>query len=341
MPYHLKHTAYTWLLVLVTLLCGTACTDTFNETSTTDGRTATVCLHIPQLEAATRVTGTNLENAIYTLRVVILSTGAKSINESFSSDELTTGTVTIKDVPVGEVQIYVIANEGSIGKDYTNLSTLQGDVEQSTKKLLIQDTYREYFPKRGSVFEVEHEKGLPMGWMNKTQTIQEGKNTIDVQLERQVAKLNIQMYNTLSTAITVKTISFGAFHSDRFYFFRDQNLDVPDDAEYAPKIFDQIGTDGNGITIDGGKTGTMVCYVYPSFAWKEGTITSPYTIGFTTENATYTPQNFINPNNGALNSIVRNTQVNIYATLSKSANLNLSFSVLPWENYSTDVPSFD
>ena len=341
MLHDMRHTIYLCLLALTVLLCP-ACTDTLPApVGPNDGQTATVCLHIPQLEPATRVVGTDLENAIYTLRVVILSTGAQSINRCFTSDELkNTSTLSIDNVPVGLVQIYVIANEKSIGRGYTDLSALQTDVEQATKKLLITDPDRTYFPKRGSVFEKET-LGLPMGWMNKSLVINEGSNTIQVKLERQVAKLNIEMTNALSVPITVTSISFGAFHSDRFYFFRETDLDVPQDAVYAERVFHEVGSDDTGITIAGGGKETMVCYVYPSFAWKSATEVSPYTIGFTTEKAAYTPQNFMDVGYEALNSITRNTQVNIAATLSHAPNLILNFSVEPWTEYESDVPSFD
>lgn len=344
MLHDMRHTIYLCLLALTVLLCP-ACTDTLPApVGPNDGQTATVCLHIPQLEAATRVAGTNLENAIYTLRVVILSTGAQSINRCFTSDELKS-TLSIDNVPVGLVQIYVIANEKSIGRDYTNLSALQTDVEQTTKKLLITDPDRTYFPKRGSVFESESKGasplGLPMGWMNKSLVINEGMNSISVNLERQVAKLNIAMNNSLSTPITITSVSFGTFHSDRFYFFRETDLDVPQDAVYAERVFHEVGSDDTGITIAGGRTETMVCYVYPSFAWKNAADASPYTIGFTTTNAAYALQNFMGDNFNSLNSIARNTQVNIAATLSNEPNLTLKFSVKPWTDYKADVPSFD
>ena len=179
-----------------------------------------------------------------------------------------------------------------------------------------------------------------MGWMNKSQVINEGTNTVQVDLERQVAKLNIEMFNTLDEPITVQTITFGEFFSDRFYFFREQNLDVPEDADYAGKQFDTIGPTDNGIEIKADATETMVCYIYPSFAWKSIQDTSPYTIGFTTSNNTYNPMEFVN-DYGALNSIARNTQLNIHATLSKNANISISFEVVDWVEETVDVPTFN
>ena len=276
------------------------------------------------------------EDAIHKLRVVVVHEGKQTNNIEFTSDEISKGIVTLEQVPVGQVELYVIANELSIDNGYT--TTTDG-------KLLVQDPTRKCFPKRGTEFLSESNStapiGLPMGWINKTQTIQEGENTIDVQLERQVAKLNIQMYNTLSSDITITTISFGTFFSDRFYFVRQGTLDVPEETEYISWTFDKIGTDGNGITIGGGTTGTMVCYVYPSFAWKNSTTSSPYTIGFKTKaGVEYDKQAFVN-NYGALNSILRNTQINIYATLSKSANVDIKFNVTEWTEKDIVIPPFD
>lgn len=353
MLHNLLHTARICLLLWLAW-AAVSCTDTADLPA--EGRTATLELRIPQLEAsATRATiaGSELENAIYTLRVIILSqsAGVKSINKLFTDEDLKddNAVITIDQVPVGLVQLYVIANEASIGKNYTELSALQSDVRpisegSTTRKVVIEDFSRTYFPKRGSVFEKESQGenplGLPMGWMNKSQVINEGTNTVQVDLERQVAKLNIEMFNTLDEPITVQTITFGEFFSDRFYFFREQNLDVPEDADYAGKQFDTIGPTDNGIEIKADATETMVCYIYPSFAWKSIQDTSPYTIGFTTSNNTYNPMEFVN-DYGALNSIARNTQLNIHATLSKNANISISFEVVDWVEETVDVPTFN
>lgn len=348
MLHHFLHTARICLLLWLAWVAA-SCTDTADLP--TEGRTATLELRIPQLEAsATRATiaGSELENAIYTLRVIILSqsAGVESINKLFTDEDLKDGNavITIDQVPVGLVQLYVIANEASIGKDYTKLSALQADVRpisegSTTRKVVIEDFTRTYFPKRGSVFEKET-LGLPMGWMNKSQVINEGTNTVQVDLERQVAKLNIEMFNTLDEPITVQTITFGKFFSDRFYFFREENLDIPWNVAYANTTFNQIGPSDNGIEIEANSTETMVCYIYPSFAWKSINDISPYTIGFRTPNNEYDPMKFVN-DYGALNSIARNTQLNIHATLSKNANISISFEVVDWVGETVDVPTFN
>lgn len=329
-------------LLVTCLLSATfaGCTREADEPAA-DGRTATIRLDIPMLEAATRITtpAKEQESAIHTLRVIILSEGATSINQQF--ENLTDGnSITIDNVPVGPVQMYVIANEASLNKDYSDLATLQKDIITvgETRKVLITDEDRTHFPKRGSEFPAT---GLPMEWMNKSLTIEPPTGTpqtIEVQLVRAVAKLNIMMNNALSESITITGMSFGSFFGNSLYLFHETNLDVPEDNSgkmYASKAYSDLD-----ITIQGNQSEQLVLYIYPSFAWKKG-VNSPYTIGFSTATGkTYPEQAFVN-DYGALNSIARNTQVNISATLRTDAHIQINYEVVPWENNTVDVPSFN
>lgn len=326
------------------LLCACSREDV-NHSS--DGLTTTISLNIPMLSSSSRATieGSAEENAIHNLRVIILKQGAESINLTFDKNNFSNGkgTIEIKDVPVGQVEMYVIANEASLGKDYTDLKTLKQDVidVDNSRKVLIKDLERVYFPKRGSEFPAT---GLPMSWMNKTLTINPPSETlqeIKVDLERCVAKLNIIMQSTLSEDIIIKNMSFGAFFGDQLYLFREPelNLDVPNGAEYEARNY---GDDSNPLNIKIPSNGeeTLVCYIYPSFAWKDPNKTSPYTIGFVSDKTTYEPRTFVNDFR-ALNSIARNKQVNITAKLSKPANINITFEVVSWESQPVEVPPFN
>lgn len=339
----MKHLSYHYIVALLAacLLSATfaGCTREADE-PVADGCTATIRLDIPMLEAETRVDVKGDENAINQLRVIILSQGATSINQTFTADKLTSGSITIDNVPVGPVQMYVIANEASLGKDYNNLLDLKNDVVDvdGKRKVLIKDESRTYFPKRGSEFPP---RGLPMEWMNKNLTIEpptDTPQTIEVQLVRAVAKLNIMMNNALSEPITITGMSFGKFFGNSLYLFHESNLDVPEDQDgtmYALKAYSDLD-----ITIQGNQSEQLVLYIYPSFAWKSGTL-SPYTIGFSTAaGKTYPEQTFVN-DYGALNSIARNTQVNISATLRTDAHIQINYKVVPWENNTVDVPSFN
>ena len=312
-----------------------------DDGQTTDGRTATIRLDIPMLEAATRAISEptqEQESAIHTLRVIIESEGATTINNEYKATDLKGGSITISNVPVGKVNMYVIANEESLGKDYSKLAALQADIELKTGKVHIHDEWRTHFPKRGSATEFPT-TGLPMEWMGQM-TINPPTGTpqvIDVELTRAVAKLKITMNNALSEPITINGMSFGPFFGDCLYLFHTSSLDVPDDTNYAEMSY----TDNIDIPIAGNSSATLALYIYPSFAWKDAALASPYTIGFTTKaGGNYQKQAFVN-NYGALNSIARNTQVNISATLRTDTHIEIAFKVEPWEENTVDVPPFN
>lgn len=339
MIYNISKAAAMTITAIAFLLCACSREDV-NQSS--DGLTTTISLNIPMLSSSSRATieGSAEENAIHNLHVIILKQGAQSINKIF--EDVSPGSILeIENVPVGKVEMYVIANEASLGKDYTDLKTLKDDVVDLgyTRKVRVLDENRQHFPKRGSEFPAT---GLPMSWMNKDQAIYPPKydaennivpQNINVDLQRCVAKLKIIMQSTLSEEIVIKEMNFGTFFGDRLYLFQEQSLDVPDEAKYAAK-----GYTGLDITIPPNGEKILECYIYPSFAWKSGP--SPYTIGFKTESVPYEPQAFVTAG-GAINSIARNTQINITAKLSKPANVNISFEVVPWVEETVDVPSFN
>lgn len=240
------------LSLVVALLSVVACTEQVDDfTAVGDRRTATVRLLIPQTHAATRVASyiaptdpdyeTQLiaeESAIYTLRIVIYSlhanNNATTINRFYTAEELekaqtdTEGNyvLTIKGVPAGPAQICVLANEVSIGQDYSDILTMQRqtvDVETigtdgtttiASKVLIVDEDYR-YFPKRGTELLAETtRKGLPMSWMVKNRSINaapDADNTFNVELERCVSKLRMEIKNSFSADIKVREISFGQF----------------------------------------------------------------------------------------------------------------------------------
>lgn len=343
------------------LLC--ACSrENVNQSS--DGLTTTISLNIPMLSSSSRATieGSAEENAIHNLRVIILKQGAESINQTF--ENVSSGsTLEIENVPVGQVEMYVIANEASLGKDYSNLSTLQQDVIDvgNSRKVLIKDLGRVYFPKRGSEFKTENSnpettKGLPMSWMDKNLIIyppqyDEENNIVPkniiVELQRCVAKLNITMTNVSTEEdIVINEMNFGAFFGDKLYLFQETDLDVPASSSYVSKSYENLKEPDDptkgGITISKNSSKNLVLYIYPTFAWTDGDISSPYTIGFKTNSGVvYKPQYFINDYNNAFNSIPRNKQVNINAKLSKSKVVDLEFSVEVWDKIDVDVPAFE
>ena len=261
-------------------VAATSCTD--DSSPLPQGGTTTIRLNIPMLEANTRVVPTNeQETEIKTLRVIISNSDNAYINQEFTAEEVKAGNLTIDNVPVGEVQMYVIANEAALGKDYSDYNNWKQDVidvpGHTHRKVLVMDTNREHFPKRGSTAEFPT-NGLPMSWENLALTIAPPASDgtpqeVKVELMRAVAKLNIIMTNTLSNDIVINQMRFGSFFSARLYLFREDALSVPDGTGYAKKDYD-----GVSITVpkEGGSA-QLALYVYPSAAAVEGQA-NPYTI---------------------------------------------------------------
>lgn len=344
--YDIKHVLRYSLLVMAVLLCQ-ACTGT-DPQDITEERTTTIYLQLPQPDAGTRSISPGyedelqlLESQIYTLRVILLSQAgtnkSTTINRLFTkvkSGEL----LAIENVPVGEAQLYVIANEASIGQDYSNIANLQKQVVDvnGSRKVLITDTVNRYFPIRGSELRAaEEKKGLPMSWMNKNLTVIENK-TIDVALERCVSKIRMQIQNDFSESIKVTEVSFGAFLGNSFYLFREDALDVPDQT-YKGQVYD-MSVD---YPIAPNESEVLICYFYPSFAWTSGTVASPYTIGFKTQYGIYPKMAFLDSEGDEYNSIPRNKQININVTLSGATHVNIDFEVVEWTNEEITVPDFE
>lgn len=343
---HLFESLQSRLLATLILVSGllTSC-DKETQTWENDGRTATITLHVPMAESSvTRTTDEEYQQAetkINTLRILILSPDNRPIvNQKFDSPDITGGYLTIEGVPVGKVMICAIANEAALGKNYDNFEDFENDLVdvENKKKLRIIDEQRTHFPKRFTESEIA-QYGLPMSWINREAEIaQPGPTpqTIEVNLERAVAKLNIIMNNALSNPITITSMTFGKFFGDQLYLFREETLDIPAQTAYATQEYTEVS-----IEIPGGESKTLACYIYPSYAWKSASTATPYTIGFTTTSETYDPVPFINEFGGALNSIARNKQVNIHATLSAEASIRLNFVVKEWDSQNIEVPPFN
>lgn len=351
-----------WALLL--LLTVAACTATDNNPLATDGRTATLRLLVPLPDdATTRTEPTDAdyetrleaeESAIHTLRVVVYSlrdgNNATTLNRLFTAEELKaadtdgdgTAELTLSGIPTGTAQVCAIANEASIGRDYANILTMQAEAVTvgEYSKVLIVDEDNQYFPKRGTQLldETGGPKGLPMSWMHKDYEVTENGATLQVNLVRSVAKIRMQIQNDFSAPITVKEVSFGPFFGNRFYLFRETNLDVPDGQEYKNATFKHEVE----YTIQPNENEVLILYFYPSFAWTDRTKPSPYTVGYKTEKGEYSPMVFLHAASGSsYNSIPRNKQVNINVTLSGDTNVQTSFDVVDWTPVDINVPDFN
>jgi hypothetical protein len=344
--YDMKHVLRYSLLVMAVLLCQ-ACTGT-DPQDITEERTTTIYLQLPQPDAGTRSISPGyedelqlLESQIYTLRVILLSQAgtnkSTTINRLFK-DVDSDARLVIENVPVGVAQLYVIANEASIGQDYSDIANLQKQVVDvnGSRKVLITDTGNRYFPIRGSeLLAAEKKKGLPMSWMNKNLTVSKDM-TIDVALERCVSKVRMQIQNDFSESIKVTEVSFGAFFGNSFYLFREGALDVPDQT-YKEQVYDQ----SVDYPIAPNESEVLICYFYPSFARTSDVEASPYTIGFKTEHGEYPKMAFLDSDGKPYNSIPRNKQININVTLSGATHVNIDFEVVEWTERTITVPDFE
>ena len=339
---HKLKTALTIALPVILLgFAFSACEDNNSEAMST-GETTTVTLRVGTVADGPTIT-TRADDAysqyegIRTLRIIatIDTDGGREIiyNEKVKDGAQNTKeeTVTIPDMPIGErVTFYAIANEESLGMTYTN-DVIQGDltsVGNSRKILFIDESTPHKFPKFNNEIAAS---GLPMTGRLEA-TIAEDAS-LALSMVRSVVKFLLTVENGTGADITLTNAQFGPFAGDRFYLFREVNLDVPDDTKY-----DEFGySNQEGITIPAAETSVVLAaYIYPTFAFSAGT-DNPYTLALTTKANNY----------GALvfapgeNSFTRNTQVNITARITTEVGIQIDFRVAGWDSYTVNVPPFE
>lgn len=321
------------------------------------------------LRFATRADGTDgtdpnaLPNeGIKTLRVILYKAGEGGTYSFYDSyhqivDATTDGKVLetsmrIYDVPLGTYRFYVIANEESIGKEYSTKSAVEDDlvtVSDGERKLLIKDdgsvpeTQGEscfYFPQKAKDIE---NHGLPMARMLENVKVEKGMEPVSVTLERAVAKLNVIVQNATANEMVVQQIMFGKFAANRAYLFRRTKLDIPGEVEYAEMLFGDPNKGGYlGETIQAFDEASFVFYVYPSSANVGGTDSqTAYTIGLNTAKNEYPMQPFVNQNGSVLNLMTRNVQYNISVRISAEAQITVNWESTTWEDAQVNVPEFN
>ena len=290
------------------------------------------------LRFATRADGTDgtdpnaLPNeGIKTLRVILYKDGEiyrVDRLRDFTGDEnpVLEKSVKVYDVPLGEITFYLIANEGSVDKTYDTPEAIRADFVEvnGMQKLLVVDEGWNFFPQAAEEIE---ENGLPMAGM-KTVEITEDTESLDITLERAVAKLNLTIENALTEDITVKNINFGNFMSNRVYLFRTQNIDMPDRIAY--RSWQHLCH----LVVPAGENRTFVGYVYPSYA------PGNYTLGLETEGGSYAPARIMSGGN-PMTFMRRNSQVNIRAVINTEASINIDYTVTDWESAPVSVPPFN
>ena len=305
------------------------------------------------LRFATRADGTDgtdpnaLPNeGIKTLRVIVWDENSNAVfrnekrNYSNEGQPLLEKEVKIYDLPLGTYTFYLIANEESLEKEYTNENLVFEEVN-GVKKLLVVDEDNTYFPKLADGIS---DNGLPMAGKSKEIEITKDSHALEVTLERAVAKVKVNITNLTGKEIVVNKLSFGNFIADRLYLFRTVSLDIPEGAQYSPLIIGEKEPLNLSVPANGGSK-EVVWYTYPSFAWSPDSNpdNSPYTLGISTagNHEGYLPTHFVGANERPLNSLQRNVQLNINVSISAEAQLQIKFEVTHWNEETVTVPPFE
>ena len=243
----------------------------------------------------------------------------------------------VRNLPYGvKVVFYVIANEESLEMTYTD-DVINQKLDEN-KKILFVDAADEIddrlFPKTGPQII---DNGLPMTGMSQEYIIQHGIEP-EVSLYRSVLKISLVVENLTDEEIKLTSVSFGKFFGDRFYLFREKELDVPGDTKYESKTYrvENIATISPKEECD-----PLSLYLYPAFSSSSDTsfpvYNSPFTLAMETNVRTYNPQVFATNTN----SFIRNTQVNLHVSIT-TIGADVEFNVADWDHYDTiEVPPFE
>ena len=342
------------ILLLSVLFCSCDKAETYHN-----GETTALTLNVGVLSSMPSLskaegdgTGTaDPYEGIRTLRVIVVSKadaqGGRRIlaNQTFEVDGSDAPTsavletsVTVRNVPIGTADLYVIANEESImgeGNGYTD-EVLSGELYKEDDKLLVLDDGWNYFPKR---YEDIARFGLPMSGKLEGVSIVPGGNPLGpVTLTRAVVKLCVTVENATAGDMTLQWLRFGEFVSDRVYMFREDgvSLDIPSDTKYRAL---EYGDENQPINLNlaaEANTNWQSVYIYPNFARKDPTGRNPYTLTIATENKTYGPSLLASD----MNSMIRNTQLNITARITAAATIDIDYEFVEWTETEIIVPPF-
>lgn len=308
-------------------------------------KTTTVTLHIGTNSSAgalTRADDPNVKpyEGLRTLRVIITDASMSTIlrNEKISIDNSTSPTVAklqadvkLEDIPLGNANIYLIGNEESLGVEYTDAAMMENI---TNNKLEVVDDGWTHFPK---TYEEIAEHGLPMS--AKAENVEITKNaSISMGLDRAVVKVHLTVENATSDELTLEWVKFGKFISDRFFMFREVQLDIPDNTLYKELRYPENEQETMNVTLAANAaTDWNSIYIYPNFAYSDPNTPYPYTLSLATERYEYPASRLAQD----MNSLIRNTQLNITARITASAYIVIDYTYVDWTTETIDVPSFN
>lgn len=272
------------------------------------------------------------KEGIKTLRVIIVDSKSSTVNVnklydySAEAGPVEVKTLTIMNLPVGQKDFYVIANEGSVGMNDIDLNAWQekGTFDDSDKNELLQAVISSGFPKT----EIA-ELGLPIaGWQSENITGTEDQ-VIEIPITRAVAKMELTLTNNTGAPFQLDQVAMGSFFPNKTYLFPDKGL--LQGVTYADHTFD------TNATLDEGVTKTFCFYFYESNAGENA-----YTIQLNNGSEYGATPILVEPEEEGgqatpLTSVERNTCVRVKGTIESKA-WTLLANVLPWQH---EEVSFD
>lgn len=331
-----KTNRYISLLLALVFAAGLSSCIKEDYADSTKNDKATVSLvfdtRAPGVDGQTVQAGPN--EGIKTLRVIIVDSESSTVNVnklydySAEAGPVEVKTLTIMNLPVGQKDFYVIANEGSVEMNGINLDTWQekGTFNESDKNELLQAVIASRFPKTDAEIA---ELGLPIaGWQSENITGTEDQ-VIEIPITRAVAKMELTLTNNTGAPFQLDQVAMGSFFPNMTYLFPGKAL--PEGVAYADHTFE------TNATLAEDATETFCFYFYESYAGADA-----YTIQLNNGSEYGATPILVEPEEEGgqatpLTSVERNTCVHVKGTIESKA-WTLLANVLPWQH---EEVSFD
>lgn len=331
-----KTNRYISLLLALVFAAGLSSCIKEDYADSTKNDKATVSLvfdtRAPGVDGQTVQAGPN--EGIKTLRVIIVDSESSTVNVnklydySAEAGPVEVKTLTIMNLPVGQKDFYVIANEGSVEMNGINLDTWQekGTFNESDKNELLQAVIASGFPKTDAEIA---ELGLPIaGWQSENITGTEDQ-VIEIPITRAVAKMELTLTNNTGAPFQLDQVAMGRFFPNMTYLFPGKAL--PEGVAYADHTFE------TNATLAEDATETFCFYFYESYAGADA-----YTIQLNNGSEYGATPILVEPGEEGgqatpLTSVERNTCVRVKGTIESKA-WTLLANVLPWQH---EEVSFD
>lgn len=331
-----KTNRYISLLLALVFAAGLSSCIKEDYADSTKNDKATVSLvfdtRAPGVDGQTVQAGPN--EGIKTLRVIIVDSKSSTVNVNkfydYSAEPgpVETKTLTIMNLPVGQKDFYVIANEGSVEMNGIKLDTWQekGTFNESDKNELLQAVIASGFPKTDAEIV---ELGLPIaGWQSENITGTEDQ-VIEIPITRAVAKMELTLTNNTGAPFQLDQVAMGRFFPNMTYLFPGKTLS--EGVTYEAHTFE------TNATLDEGATKTFCFYFYESNAGENA-----YTIQLNNGSEYGATPILVEPEEEGgqatpLTSVERNTCVRVKGTIESKA-WTLLANVLPWQH---EEVSFD